>query len=422
MNNKIATNAIWMMVEKIISILGLIFVTSSVAKYVGPHVFGQIALSLSIFQIVQIVAQMGGTTIIFKRISKNPISGMRLLNATFIMRFLLYLSIATPTLLYYIYQSDKMSCAFIAAAYISCFFSTLDVLSIYYDATLKSKINTLINVVGLSLSLALRWLIVLFDFNPIYIAIPIALTGLIPFVLRKIIHRVNSRDFKRTKSNFRYVKYLFFSGANFVVSDISVALYTRLSFFIISLFATKSDIGVYSVSLALGNSWGFINSSIITSFFSKVYSTKNERESLHIASKINILILFIGSMISIATAIIGSYFILFFYGDEFSGAYLPLVILCLSTTVAGLGGVSTRYIVRHSGYLFLSKKMLFTLLVSIVFSIPLIYFYGIIGAAIATLLTEIVSLTIFNYPFKKGLILDLHLSSIKFIFMRDVKK
>ncbi|UMV13540.1 polysaccharide biosynthesis C-terminal domain-containing protein [Klebsiella pneumoniae] len=132
--------------------------------------------------------------------------------------------------------------------------------------------------------------------------------------------------------------------------------------------------------------------------------------------------MFIGSMISIATAIIGSYFILFFYGDEFSGAYLPLVILCLSTTVAGLGGVSTRYIVRHSGYLFLSKKMLFTLLVSIVFSIPLIYFYGIIGAAIATLLTEIVSLTIFNYPFKKGLILDLHLSSIKFIFMRDVKK
>lgn len=66
--NKIALNAVWMMSEKIISIFGLIFVTSSVAKYVGPNLFGQIALSLSIFQIVQIIAQMGGGTIIFKRL------------------------------------------------------------------------------------------------------------------------------------------------------------------------------------------------------------------------------------------------------------------------------------------------------------------------------------------------------------------
>lgn len=80
--NKIALNAVWMMSEKIISIFGLIFVTSSVAKYVGPNLFGQIALSLSIFQIVQIIAQMGGGTIIFKRLSKNLNSGVLLLNAT----------------------------------------------------------------------------------------------------------------------------------------------------------------------------------------------------------------------------------------------------------------------------------------------------------------------------------------------------
>lgn len=38
-----------MMSEKIISIFGLIFVTSFVAKYVGPTIFGDIALAMSIF-------------------------------------------------------------------------------------------------------------------------------------------------------------------------------------------------------------------------------------------------------------------------------------------------------------------------------------------------------------------------------------
>ncbi|MBE0796893.1 oligosaccharide flippase family protein, partial [Escherichia coli] len=60
-----------MMSEKIISIFGLIFVTSYVAKYVGPGTFGQISFSMSLFQIVQVIAQLGSSIIIFKRISKN---------------------------------------------------------------------------------------------------------------------------------------------------------------------------------------------------------------------------------------------------------------------------------------------------------------------------------------------------------------
>lgn len=120
--NKIALNAVWMMSEKIISIFGLIFVTSSVAKYVGPNLFGQIALSLSIFQIVQIIAQMGGGTIIFKRLSKNINSGILLLNSTLYMRVLLYFIISFPVLVYYSYKSDYLSSVFIFATFISCFF------------------------------------------------------------------------------------------------------------------------------------------------------------------------------------------------------------------------------------------------------------------------------------------------------------
>ncbi|HBX7437512.1 TPA: polysaccharide biosynthesis protein, partial [Klebsiella pneumoniae] len=293
--NKIALNAVWMMSEKIISIFGLIFVTSSVAKYVGPNLFGQIALSLSIFQIVQIIAQMGGGTIIFKRLSKNLNSGVLLLNATLYMRVLLYFVISIPVLVYYSYKSDYLSSIFIFATFISCFFSTLDVLAIYYDATLNSKINTCINVIGLFISLLLRWFIVLLDWEPVYLSIPIILTGFIPFVIRIcIFSSIKKRVVFSKRKKIQYVKYLFKSGYNFVISDISVALYTRLSFFIISFFASKTEVGIYSVALALGNSWGFVNSSIISSFFTKIYSLKNEADSLIISAKLNLLIFVIG--------------------------------------------------------------------------------------------------------------------------------
>jgi hypothetical protein len=47
-------------------------------------------------------------------------------------------------------------------------FSSLDVYSVYYDAILKSKINTVINVCGLILSLVLRWWIASFEMPPFF--------------------------------------------------------------------------------------------------------------------------------------------------------------------------------------------------------------------------------------------------------------
>ncbi|EEZ3694864.1 oligosaccharide flippase family protein, partial [Escherichia coli] len=69
LKRNIFTNSLWMILEKAIAILGLIFVTSYVAKYVGTEIFGEIAYATSLFQIVQVVSQLGSDVLIFKRIS-----------------------------------------------------------------------------------------------------------------------------------------------------------------------------------------------------------------------------------------------------------------------------------------------------------------------------------------------------------------
>ena len=99
MNKKIMSNSVWMMAEKIISIFGVIFVTSFVAKYVGPDIFGQIAFATSLFQIAMIIAQFGSDVIIFKRVSKSEGSGIKLINSTISLRFLTYVLIAMPVIL-----------------------------------------------------------------------------------------------------------------------------------------------------------------------------------------------------------------------------------------------------------------------------------------------------------------------------------
>ena len=64
LSKKIISNSLWMMIEKCISIFGLIFVTSYVAKYIGPINFGKIALAATLFGFVQTLTWFGNQEIL----------------------------------------------------------------------------------------------------------------------------------------------------------------------------------------------------------------------------------------------------------------------------------------------------------------------------------------------------------------------
>ncbi|EHC1676743.1 oligosaccharide flippase family protein, partial [Escherichia coli] len=115
MNKRILSNSIWMMSEKIISLFGLIFVTSFVAKYVGAEVFGQIAFATSLFQIAMIIAQLGSDVIIFKRVSKKIDSGVRLITSTIYLRAITYILIAIPIVIVSYEKNDVNALFFIIA-------------------------------------------------------------------------------------------------------------------------------------------------------------------------------------------------------------------------------------------------------------------------------------------------------------------
>ncbi|HDH7818066.1 TPA: oligosaccharide flippase family protein, partial [Raoultella ornithinolytica] len=383
MNKKIMSNSVWMMAEKIISIFGVIFVTSFVAKYVGPDIFGQIAFATSLFQIAMIIAQFGSDVIIFKRVSKSEGSGIKLINSTISLRFLTYMLIAIPVILVSHKSGDVRGLVFILACCISCLFSALDVVSIYYDARLESKKNTIINSAGLSICLILRWLVAIFELDPMFLVIPIVLTGFLPYFLRRLSFRRISHKHRMIKAVYKrkYMKYLLSAGTAFVLSSISVAIYTRMSMLLLGYLYSNSIVGVFSVAVSLAASWSFICNAFITSNLPSVFSEKNDANAMEKAAKLNLIILMIGLPIILGVSFCGYYFIDFLYGQEFLAAYIPLVILSVSTLVSSLGIISARFIARFSGYKFLSKKMLSVAFFSLIVNIPLIYFYGINGAA-----------------------------------------
>jgi len=400
-----------MISEKSIAIIGLFFVTSYVAKYVGPEIFGIIALATATFQIIQIIAQLGNDNIIFKRVSKKKESGIKLIKSTFLIRTIIYLLISIPTLYYFHSYKNNITFIFSIAICIACYFSSIDIYSIYNNAILKSKLNTIANIIGLSIGLILQFIIAYNKLDPIYLTIPIIVITLIPLSIRFYLFPKIGEIKRKNKS--RYNKYIFLSGISIVFSTLSVAIYTRINQFMISYLEGEYNLGIYSVAITLSTAWIFILIAIINSTLPSIFGEKNESKAVSIAANLNIVVSVISIIVLAFVYFFGNYFIQLLFGDSYAMASELLVILCFSTIFASLGTISARFIVRHSGYSFLSKKMFIMVLLSVPISYTMIKTFGLKGAAYSVLIIEILSLTIMNYFFKKGLIFNLHKETLR---------
>lgn len=405
------------MSEKVITLFGLFFVTSFVAKYIGPSRFGQLALAIAIFQVVQVVAQLGCDNIIFKRVSQNATSGLKLIYSSFAIRAAIYIFIAFIVLAFFYKDTDFINFVFLLSVCIACFFTSMDVFTIYNDATLNSKFNTIANVFGLIIGLVLRYIIAFFELPIHLLSLPIVLTTMVPFIIR-LYFTPKIRNIK-LKYKRRYNSYLFATGIPLVISTISMTIYSRVNQFSLSYFSGSYELGIYSVALTLGTAWVFIGNALSISFLSKIYSEKDEflakdKTSGLIASVFTVLLVF-----PVFFVLFGKRIIFILYGNDYLAAYNILVVLCLSTIVTSLGFISNRYIVKLSGYNYLSKKTIIILLFSIPISIAMVYQWGLYGAAYSVLIIELLSLTIMNYFFREGVVLKMHLGAFN---LRNIKK
>lgn len=411
--NKQFINSLWMMSEKIIAIFGMLFVTSYVARYIGVEAFGQLALAIALFQIVQVIAQMGSDNIIFKRFTQNITSGLRLISATLLQRVLIYLLLSLPILLWQIYTFTPLGFSFFIAIFFASLFSTLDVYSIYFNATLQSRFNTLANSAGLLAGFISRYLIVWFALSPFWLSISIMLTSFIPLLLRRYRTRTLHTSMRLpARQQKRYRHYLFRTGFSLVISSISVAIYGRISQLMLAMMAGSKAVGLFAVASSLATSWTFVTAALITSSFTTIFQSKSEAAALLAAARLQRLIFAVSLFFVLLLSLMSYPVLKILYGEAYLEGWPIIILLAVASFFSASGPVAYRYIIRLSGYRFLTRKSFLLLCISVPTSAIAIYFWGIYGAAASTILIELVGLTLLNYAFSHGVIWTMHKKSM----------
>lgn len=401
-------NSLWMLIEKGISLFGLIFIISAVAKYTGPTIYGEIALAASIFIVLKTIAQFGLDQIYFKYVSQNkPYHSLFLENSMiFISIIYLFLSMFVVTWAYF--NTSFTGFFFIFSTAIAYYFTSIDLANSFYEGQLLSKFNVLANIVGLLIALALRYSVVYFKLNVLYLSIPIILMSLIPFLIKFIIYKckyhINFNKVKSKKQTKKYFGYFLGAGLPLTLAILTATINGQISNFLLAYIEGTKSVGIYSIAFILAGAWCIVPTTLIMSYMTSIYSINMEDNDgyIKLSSRLLINITFLSIFIVAIVEFSASYIVGFLYGDEYYEAIEVLRWLLIFQFFWVIGFYFSRLIIKFNGYKFLAYKSIFCCLLNLTLSYFFIKKWGVIGAAYAVLVTEVISSLVLNLFYRKA--------------------
>lgn len=390
-------NAGWMLIEKILRIsVNFIFV-GLIAKSLGPEEFGVISLAQSIVVMMLSVTNLGLDGILVNEFISKKEQVNKYFSTAIIARFLIsalfvFLSILIISLMPDEDYSGSYKAIFIVT-FISLIFYIQSVYVSYFQAVSKSKIITKISVISLVLISLIKAYLIFINATALTFAIIFSLDLLLTLIFTWFGTLKSAElKFSITAFDFDLLKDLLKQSWPLIISAFLIVIYSRLDQFMIANMLGVHDVGLYSVAIRISDAYIFIPSLIASSFYPMISSERSVNNFQAYFSLVFSSALFCGLIV----IILSPFVVPVLFGASYIESITVINVTVFSSMFAVFGSAATNYLIIHRlGYIRLYRVAV-GLIVNFILNIIWIPKYGIVGAAVATLLTQVFSAWLSN--------------------------
>lgn len=369
-----------------------LIVGSLTARYLGPTNYGIINYGASIVAFFLSVAKLGLENVIIMEYVNNKEKTGEIIGTALGMR--LISSVISIILIFIVVlilkPNDQLVRTVTVLQSISLIFQIYEIFDFWFQSELKSKYVSISKMIAYFLVAIYKIILLITHKSIIWFAISTVIDYSIILVVLGIIYKKNNNQ-KLTFSKYT-AKKLIKKSYHFIVSSMLITLYMQMDKIMIGNFLSEQQVGLYSAATSICTLWGFIPEAIINSMRPTIYESKkiNNEEYLEKLRFLYCTIFWIGIFASTIISIFSKYIILILYGKEYLGAQIPLIIAVWYTAFAFLGTARGIWIVCENKNKYSKNYVLIGAIVNLILNFVLIYKLGIIGAAIATLISQII--------------------------------
>lgn len=412
---KYLKNTTWLLVEKCIRIISVVFIGAWIARYLGPDKYGLLAYSISIISVFMPLANLGLNDVLVKELLKKEVSKNEILGTSFISRLisgsLIFILILVFTILFNVDDTTKY---LILVLSLNLIIQSFDVLDLFFQSEVKSRFAVYSRIIALILSNLIKVFLIVNEFSLIYFASIIIIE--FSFVILIYIYYYNySFEQRITKWKFKINIAIHFVKSSWplILSGLMFVFYLRIDQIMVKEILGNKSGGIYAVAMNLSEVWYFLPQIITSSLFPMIISSKNRSSELYHSRLIKLYSLMFWLSISIALFItfFGGTIINILYGSDYSESFLILKIYIWSNVFYFFTTVSSKWLIAEDFFIYSFYRNFFGAILNFLLNFLLLKHLGVIGAAISTLI---------SYLFV-GLLFDLFVKKLRINFFLKVK-
>ena len=394
MNKRFIANTSWIIGGQIIkNLLGFV-VSIMTANMLGPSNFGVLGYITSITNLFTAIANLGLGNIIIKEIIKNKgkegtVVGTAMTMQTISSSISYGLVVLT---IFVLNKTDKimMICALLQS--LTLVFSTFDNISYYFQSRLESKFPTIISMAAYFVMQGYKIILLVTKKSVEWFAfaatLDIAIVGIVLVICYK------ARKGPKLGFSLDIAKALLKQSGPFIIAGSVSVIYTSLDRIMLKeLLGATDPVAYYNVAYTISHVWVFVVSAFISSFSPLIYEALHEEGADGDVYKVRTrqmycLTFWLGAMASIAIMIITPFLIKYAYKEVYRVAIVPTMILTWASVFAYLGVARGVQFVCENKQKYISLLALLTVVVNASLNVILIPRLSVVGAAIATLVSE----------------------------------
>lgn len=390
---KFVSNINWMLFQQIYSMVLSLVIGSLVARYLGPSNYGVLSYATTLISFFTIISRLGIDSIIINELVTMPQKQGTVLGTALVMRLIssVLSFIMVVMVILVIEPDDKLIQAVTILQALAIIFQVYEVFTYWFQSKLKMK-NVVIAIICALTAVGL-WRVFLLakglsvQWFALAASIQYIVTGIVV-----IFFYFSDKESPKLRFNYLTSKRLFLKSYHFIVSGLAVTCYSKIDKIMIKKIIDNEAVGIYTIAVAISILWEFVPHALINSSRPLILEKRNKSYEEYIKSFQMLLlgITLLGVAVDFALIILGKPIIRLLYGDAYIGAFLPLCFLIFSTNFAIIGTARSIWIIAEGHNKYPKYYILIGALVNIVLNSFLIFWMGITGAAIATLISQIV--------------------------------
>lgn len=402
---KYLSNTSWLFAEKILRIILTFIVVVWMARYLGPEQFGIYNYALSFVALFTILSTLGLDKLINKELLATPLESNTILGTSFSMRIIgaIVLCIASSITIIILRPDDKMMLTFVVIISFTFFFNAFEIIKYWFESHVQAKYSVIAEAITLFLSSLIRILFIIYELPLISFVWLVLVESIILSIMYLLIYKMKSNKISKWEFKKEKLTYLLHQGWPLILAGTLYILYTRIDQIMLGEMIGNEAVGIYAAAVKVSGSWMFIPIVIATSFFPAMLNARKVDYSLYIKRTKHLLnfMALIGFAAGIFFWLFATPLISITFGTYYMESSSVLIIHIWGSLFSAMSAISYRYFIAEGLQKLSFYRGLVGFIINIVLNYLLIPIYGVIGAAIATLISQFMALYLFNVTSSK---------------------